>query len=57
MAIGSVGLHLAPYRECRTFLSTDAGRTWIAIDPEANKYEFGDSGGILVLVKGQRRCR
>lgn len=53
MAVGSVGPHLAPYKDCQTFLSTDAGLTWTAIDPEANKYEFGDSGGILVLVNDE----
>jgi hypothetical protein len=36
--------------ECDTFLSTDAGLTWIKIQEGAHKYEFGDQGSILVIA-------
>lgn len=50
MGVGSVGDRLLPYDECDTFLSTDAGRNWVKVANDAHKYEFGDSGSILVRV-------
>lgn len=50
MGVGSVGAKLSPYESCDTFLSTDAGRTWIKTSDEAHKYEFGDQGSVLVMV-------
>lgn len=50
MGVGSVGAHLRPYDECDTFLSTDAGLSWRRVREGAHKYEFGDSGSIVVLV-------
>ncbi|EPS94899.1 hypothetical protein FOMPIDRAFT_101305 [Fomitopsis schrenkii] len=53
MGVGSVGAHLRPYDECDTFLSTDAGLTWKMVREGAHKYEFGDSGSIMVLVNDE----
>ncbi|KAG6810837.1 hypothetical protein H0H92_010132 [Tricholoma furcatifolium] len=53
MGVGSVGPTLLPYRDSDTFLSTDAGVTWSMVRPGAHKYEFGDSGSILVVVNDE----
>ncbi|KAI0738712.1 Oligoxyloglucan reducing end-specific cellobiohydrolase [Daedaleopsis nitida] len=53
MGVGSIGDYLKPYEECDTFLSTDSGITWKMIRRDANKYEFGDSGSILVTVNDE----
>lgn len=50
MGVGSIGAYLRPYKECDTFLSTDAGVTWTMVRKDAHHYEFGDSGSILVVV-------
>ncbi|KAF8196799.1 Oligoxyloglucan reducing end-specific cellobiohydrolase [Mycena galopus ATCC 62051] len=53
MAVGSIGNSLAPYEESDTFLSTDGGISWKMIRMDAHKYEFGDSGSILVVVNDE----
>ncbi|KAJ7065213.1 vacuolar protein sorting/targeting protein 10 [Mycena amicta] len=53
MGVGSIGSSLLPYEECDTFLSTDAGLTWTMIRQDAHKYEFGDSGSVLVAVNDE----
>ncbi|KAJ8497098.1 hypothetical protein ONZ45_g12200 [Pleurotus djamor] len=53
MGVGSVGKHLLSYEDCDTFVSTDAGLTWKMIRKDAHKYEFGDSGSILVVVNDE----
>ncbi|KAF9236110.1 hypothetical protein BU15DRAFT_64296 [Melanogaster broomeanus] len=53
MGVGSIGKQLAPYEECDTFLSTDAGLTWNMVHKNAHLYEFGDSGSILVIVNDE----
>ena len=53
MGVGSVGDSLKPYEESDTFLSTDAGVTWSMVRLDAHKYEFGDSGSILVVVNDE----
>lgn len=50
MGVGSVGSALLPYESCDTFLSTDAGQTWIKVADGAHKYEFGDQGNLLLTV-------
>ena len=44
---------MLPYDESDTFLSTDAGVTWTMITRDAHIYEFGDQGGILVVVNDE----
>jgi hypothetical protein len=50
MGVGSVGASLAPYEECDTFISDDAGLTWRVVQQEPHKYEFGDQGSVLVVI-------
>jgi hypothetical protein len=50
MDVGSIWRSLKDYKECDTFLSTDAGLTWRMITLGAHKYQFGDSGSILIIV-------
>ena len=49
MAVGNVGLQLAPYKYSNTFLSRDAGFTWQEVHKDAHLWEFGDSGSIVVI--------
>lgn len=53
MGVGSIGDHLLQYEDCDTFISTDAGVTWKMIRPDAHKYEFGDSGSIMVVINDE----
>ncbi|KAI0794611.1 Oligoxyloglucan reducing end-specific cellobiohydrolase [Fomes fomentarius] len=53
MGVGSIGEYLRPYDECDTFLSTDGGISWKMIRRDAHKYEFGDSGSILVAINDE----
>ncbi|KAG9313252.1 hypothetical protein JVU11DRAFT_6715 [Chiua virens] len=53
MGVGSIGKQLAPYEQCDTFLSTDAGLTWRMVRKEAHMYEFGDAGGIILAVNDE----
>ena len=53
MGVGSIGDYLKPYEECDTFLSVDAGTTWQMIHPDAHKYEFGDSGSVMVIINDE----
>ncbi|KAJ3015217.1 vacuolar protein sorting/targeting protein PEP1 [Thoreauomyces humboldtii] len=50
IGVGGVGASLPQYRDSSTFLTRDAGRTWFEIAKHANKWEYGDHGGILLLV-------
>lgn len=50
MGVGAVASSLPSYRSSKTFLSTDAGVTWTMIKGAPYKYEFGDSGSIIVIV-------
>ena len=53
MGVGSIGNYLKPYEECDTFFSNDAGATWQMIRQDAHKYEFGDSGSIMVVINDE----
>lgn len=53
MGVGSIGESLKPYEESDTFLSTDAGITWTMVRLDPHKYEFGDSGSILVVINDE----
>ncbi|GJJ72837.1 hypothetical protein EMPS_05195 [Entomortierella parvispora] len=50
MGVGNVGSYLLPKPLCQTYLSRDAGRTWIKVSDTPDLFEFGDEGGVLVLV-------
>ncbi|EJS44657.1 pep1p [Saccharomyces arboricola H-6] len=48
--VGNVGDKLLPYKECSTFFTTDGGETWVEVKKSPHQWEYGDHGGILVLV-------
>ncbi|CAG8497035.1 17231_t:CDS:10, partial [Dentiscutata heterogama] len=50
MGVGNVGSSLKPYSESDTFMSRDAGRTWLKIRNGESLYAFGDQGSIMVVV-------
>lgn len=49
-AIGNVGESLLPREECSTFFTSDGGMTWKEVKKGSHQWEFGDHGGVLVLV-------
>lgn len=53
MAVGNVGETLAPYTDSDTFLSRDAGFTWMEVHKDAHLWEFGDSGSILIMANDE----
>ncbi|KAE9396840.1 Oligoxyloglucan reducing end-specific cellobiohydrolase [Gymnopus androsaceus JB14] len=53
MAVGNVGESLASYTESDTFLSRDGGFTWEEVHKDAHLWEFGDSGGILIMANDE----
>lgn len=50
MGVGNVGKYLQSLDSAQTYLSRDAGRTWKQVSNSRSLYEFGDEGGVLVLV-------
>ncbi|CAG8641465.1 17122_t:CDS:2, partial [Racocetra fulgida] len=50
MGVGNVGDHLTSYSDGDTFLTRDAGKTWVEVRKGAHLYEFGDQGAILIMV-------
>ncbi|KAF8985678.1 vacuolar protein sorting/targeting protein PEP1 [Entomortierella lignicola] len=50
MGVGNVGKYLGKLANSQTYLSRDAGRTWRKVSDKKTLYEFGDEGGVLVLV-------
>lgn len=53
MAVGNVGVTLAPYADSDTFLTRDGGFTWQEVHKDAHLWEFGDQGTILVLANDE----
>lgn len=50
-ALGNVGEFLTPLSEASTFMTSDGGTTWTEVKKDAHQWEYGDHGGVLVLVK------
>lgn len=48
--VGNVGSELLPLDECSTFLTTDGGSSWREVAKGIYQWEFGDHGGVLILV-------
>lgn len=53
MGVGNVGEFLLPYNEGNVYVTRDAGQTWHEAVKGAHQYEFGDHGGLLVLVNDE----
>jgi hypothetical protein len=51
LGVGNVGDSLSAYSEGNTFISADAGVTWREVHKGPYTWEFGDQGGIIVVVK------
>ena len=51
--IGNVGEYLGDYSSGDTFLSRDAGRSWIEVAKQAHMVEINDHGAIILMVKDQ----
>ena len=50
MGIGNKGKYLKDYEECDLWVSDTAGARWTRALKEAQKYEFGDRGAVLVAI-------
>ncbi|CAZ85060.1 unnamed protein product [Tuber melanosporum] len=53
MGVGSLGDHLAGYKDCDLFYSDDAGLTWRKALTDAHKYEIGGSGSVMVAINDE----
>ena len=53
MGIGNTGDYLKSYQDGNLYVSDDAGVTWREGLKGPHKYEFGDSGSILVAIKDE----
>jgi hypothetical protein len=51
MGVGNTGKYLKEYEDGDLYVSEDAGVTWNKALTGPHKYEFGDSGSILVAIK------
>jgi len=50
MGVGNVGTSLGAYQDGNTYLTNDAGMTWIEVRRGPHKFEFGDRGALIVIV-------
>lgn len=55
MGNGNTGKALGKYKESNLFVSDDAGQTWKKALDGPHKYEFGDSGSVLVAVRDSKK--
>ncbi|ORY36459.1 Oligoxyloglucan reducing end-specific cellobiohydrolase [Rhizoclosmatium globosum] len=53
MGVGNVGPYLTKRKDGNTFLTRDAGLTWVEVAKDAHLYEFGDQGGIIILANDE----
>ncbi|GJP33626.1 hypothetical protein CLOM_g18143 [Closterium sp. NIES-68] len=51
ISTGNVGTFLYQDSTINTYLSRDGGQTWEEIAKGSHIYEFGDSGGVIVMTK------
>ncbi|KAF7535712.1 hypothetical protein G7Z17_g13159 [Cylindrodendrum hubeiense] len=51
MGNGNTGKSLSSFEDSNLFVSDDAGVTWTKALDGPHKYEFGDSGSILIAIK------
>lgn len=50
VGVGNVGDHLTNLDEGDTFITTDGGITWRCAKKGQHRWEYGDSGSLIVLV-------
>lgn len=51
--IGNLGTKLKDYEDGDMFVSHDSGLTWVKSKSDAHKYEFGDSGNVMVAIQDE----
>ncbi|CAI5485882.1 unnamed protein product [Closterium sp. Naga37s-1] len=51
ISTGNVGTFLYQDSTINTYLSRDGGQTWEEVAKGSHIYEFGDSGGVIVMTK------
>lgn len=51
--IGNTGTSLSAYDDGDMYVSHDSGLTWIRSRSDAHKYEFGDSGNVMVAINDE----
>jgi hypothetical protein len=51
LAVGNVGPELSTFGEANTFMTTDAGITWMEVKKGTYAWEFGDQGSVIVIVR------
>lgn len=56
MGNGNTGESLKSFREANLYVSDDAGSSWKKALAGPHKYEFGDSGSVLVAVKDSEKA-
>ncbi|POR36559.1 Vacuolar protein sorting/targeting protein 10 [Tolypocladium paradoxum] len=54
--VGNVGSSLGDIKEADTFMSTDAGVTWVNVKKGHWTWQYGDQGSIIVLVQRATRA-
>lgn len=54
--VGNVGPSLGDIKEADTFMSTDAGVTWVNVKKGHWTWQYGDQGSIIVLVQRATRA-
>ncbi|KAJ9083180.1 vacuolar protein sorting/targeting protein PEP1 [Entomophthora muscae] len=50
IGVGNTGEHLETYSKKNVYFTEDAGKSWSMIQEQSHRHEFGDSGGIILLV-------
>ncbi|KAI8814666.1 hypothetical protein BJ742DRAFT_184196 [Cladochytrium replicatum] len=53
VAVGNIGEYLSDYKQGDMFVTRDAGHTWTEVLKDAHMFEFGDHGGIIVMVNNE----
>lgn len=51
IGVGNTGSSLNAYESCDTYMSRDAGLTWIQILNGPHLFEFGDQGTIIIAIE------
>lgn len=54
LAVGNVGESLQPFDKSDTYITRDAGVSWIQVKKGSYMWEYGDQGSIIVLVSDRK---
>ncbi|KAJ3174619.1 vacuolar protein sorting/targeting protein PEP1 [Irineochytrium annulatum] len=53
VGVGNVGSYLTDVKDANTFMTRDAGRSWIEVAKGPYFYEFGDRGGVILMAQSE----